>query len=331
MVAFFPKYTSSHASAITQPSVNYETAVDSVKFTILIDNYPNGTLNAPWGLSIFIETPELTILFDTGPDPDALRENAEILGISLSEIDFVIISHGHQDHLHGISHIAELNPNIMVYVPENMNTFCKNMLLSLNTTKVEIGPTYSISDGITIIGGLYAPINEQALAINVRGLGLIIFVGCSHPGVVNIVQKAEKDLEIRPYAIFGGFHTLEEDIDAISDLIDELLALNIKKICPSHCSGDLVRNYLQSNYFSHYVEVKVGYSTNLVGDVLPTSISTDSTLISTESSLISTESSLTSIESENSLSFEVPFILFSLSSILILRVRNKGDKRRFLR
>ncbi len=308
-------------SSLTQPGVNLENAVDSVKFTVLLDNYPNGTLNAPWGLSIFIETPNLTILFDTGPDPQDLRENIEELGIDISQIDLVVISHGHRDHFHGISYIAGQIPNIPVYFPENMNTFCKDMLTSLNATKIEIGETYSIADGITIIGGLYDPLNEQALAINVKGLGLIIFVGCSHPDVANIVQKAKNDLGVQPYAVFGGFHTFEDDIETISDLIDELMVKNLTKICPTHCSGDLIRNYLQSNYLSYYEEVKVGYSTTFVGTVFTTSSSISSSLLS---SLTSTETTTT--ESASSPNFELPFVLFSLFSILMIRLRKNRDK-----
>ncbi|MHA2369775.1 MAG: MBL fold metallo-hydrolase [Candidatus Hodarchaeales archaeon] len=244
-----------------QPQSDCESSVDLVKITVIIDNNPNGSLSAPWGLGILVETPNLTILFDAGPDPDALRRNAEILDISLDQLDCVVISHGHRDHVEGISYIAEQNPNITVFVPKYMHSFPKEQIVSFNANMVEIDTSYLIRDDIAIIGGLYDPVNEQALAINVNGLGLIIFVGCSHPGADNIVQKAINDLGIQPYALIGGFHLFDQGEGDIKTLIDDLLAMNLSKILPAHDSGEIIRNYLQSDYPSYYEEVKVGYST----------------------------------------------------------------------
>ncbi len=264
------KRTEPIGNFLNPPKVDLESSVDSVKITVLIDNYPNGSLNAPWGLSILVELPDLTILFDTGPDPDALRENAETLGINLNQLDLVVISHGHSDHVQGFSYIAEQTPNITVFVPKYMSAYPKQLIIRLNVTMVEIDSTSLIRDDIVIIGGLYDPINEQALAINVNGLGFIIFVGCSHPGIFNIVQKAIDDLGIQPYAVIGGFHLIEEEIGAITDLVDEVLSMNLTKLCPTHCSGDLIRNYLHTNYPSHYYEINVGYSTIFHGTGLTT-------------------------------------------------------------
>lgn len=292
------------ATSLNQPKFDLESTVDLVTMTVLIDNYPNGILNAPWGLSILIETPDLTILFDTGPDPDALQENAETLGLSLNQLDLVVISHGHRDHVHGFSYIAEQNPNITVYVPKYMSSYPKQLISSLNATMVEIDSTYLIRDDIAIIGGLFDPINEQALAINVNGLGLIIFAGCGHPGAGTIVQKAIDDLGIQPYAIIGGFHLIEEEIEAITVLVDELLVKNLTKICPTHCSGDLIRTYLRTNYPSHYEEINVGYSTTFHGIGL-TTLS----------------------ESANPQSFEFFFVIGGLITLLVMRRRKKCAKQ----
>jgi 7,8-dihydropterin-6-yl-methyl-4-(beta-D-ribofuranosyl)aminobenzene 5'-phosphate synthase len=279
--------------------------VDSVKFTVLIDNYPNGTLNAPWGLSILVETPNLTILFDTGPDLNALLENVEILGLNLDQIDLVVISHGHADHVEGLSYVAEQIPCITVFIPAAMSSAVKQRITGWNVTMEEIDSTYSISDDIAIIGGLYYPVNEQALAINVKNLGLIIFVGCSHPGVDNIVQRAIDDLGIQPYAVIGGFHMVEADIGAITTLMDELLAMNLTRICPTHCSGDAIRNYLQTNYPLYYEEIKVSYSTSFQGNGLTTSGLTTST------------------ERADSPGFELLFTIGGLISLLVITRKKK--------
>ncbi|MFX0183329.1 MAG: MBL fold metallo-hydrolase [Candidatus Hodarchaeota archaeon] len=240
---------------------NVESSVESVKITVLIDNYSNGTLYAPWGLSVLVQTSNITILFDTGPDQNTLQGNVEHLRVNVSQLDLVVISHGHADHVEGLSYIAEQNPNITVFVPIDMSSTVKQRINSWDVTMVEIESNYLIKDDIAIIGPLYGPPNEQALAINVKGLGLIIFVGCSHPGVENLAKESVDYFETQPYAVIGGFHTLEEDEEGIRALVDELLSLNLKKICPTHCCGEIIRDYLHNNYPSYYEEISVGYST----------------------------------------------------------------------
>ncbi|MFX0172903.1 MAG: MBL fold metallo-hydrolase [Candidatus Hodarchaeota archaeon] len=260
-------------ASINQKQSNLESSVESVTINVLIDNYINSTLSAPWGFSILIQTSDLAILFDTGSDPNALQENAEKLEINLSQLDLVIISHGHADHVEGLSFVAEQNPNITVYVPIDMSSTVKQRINSWYVTMVEIDSNHLFRDDIAIVGPLYGPPTEQALAINVKGLGMIIFVGCSHPGVENLTKEAVDYFETQPYAVIGGFHTLEEDEESIQSLVDELLSINLKQIYPTHCCGDLIRNYLEENYPSYYEEVKVGYSTTFQGGEFTTSSS----------------------------------------------------------
>ncbi|MFX0126070.1 MAG: MBL fold metallo-hydrolase [Candidatus Hodarchaeota archaeon] len=260
-------------ASINQEQCNLESSVESVTITVLIDNYINGTLSVPWGFSILIETSDLAILFDAGPDPNALQENAEKLGINMSQLDLVIISHGHADHVEGLSFVAEQNPNIPVYVPIDMSSTVKQRVNSWNVTMVEIDSNYLIRDNIAIVGPLYGPPTEQAFAINVEGLGLIICVGCSHPGVENLTKESVDYFETQPYAVIGGFHTLEENEESIHTLVDELLSMDLKQICPTHCCGNLIRNYLQENHPSYYEEVRVGYSTTFQGNEVTTSSS----------------------------------------------------------
>lgn len=68
-----------------------------MKITALVENKAKYGLKGKHGLSLYIETENHKILFDLGPD-NTLFNNARIKGIDLSEIDTVIISHGHMDH-----------------------------------------------------------------------------------------------------------------------------------------------------------------------------------------------------------------------------------------
>ncbi len=226
--------------------------------TIIVDNNPDKNLIAVWGLSILIDVPGFRILFDTGPDPESLKNNMEALGIDPRSIDIIVLSHEHGDHVGGLSFIAHVNPGIRVYIPSSMSNSVKDRIRSLKVEVVEIDKTTVIADGVAIIGEIYGPPWEQALAVYVEGKGLIVFVGCSHPGVVNIVGKAISDLGVKTYMVIGGFHMAEASFNECQRVINELLSYGVEYIAPIHCSGDTIRSILASDYPDHYIELHVG-------------------------------------------------------------------------
>ncbi|MGC9781434.1 MAG: MBL fold metallo-hydrolase [Candidatus Heimdallarchaeota archaeon] len=238
--------------------------VDSVEITVLVDNYANGTLQAPWGVSMLVETNNQTILVDTGPDPDALRNNANVLGKDLSLVDYIVISHEHRDHVGGLSYMAETHPNITVYVPHFMDSFVKTGIEDLGFDVVDNHLTTILSPGIALVGELRGPPYEHALTVNVANVDLVVVVGCSHLGVENIVAKAIEDLEVDPYLVIGGFHLDYASTDVISNTATKLIDLGVDKIYPIHCIGNLIRNYIEENYPDNYGEGCVG--THLIID-----------------------------------------------------------------
>jgi len=233
-------------------------SVGSVEINILVDNNPNFDLKSPWGISIYIRTQNLSILFDAGPDPNVLKENSKKLSLDLSNLDLAVISHEHGDHIRGLEYISEVNKNLTIFVPAHMSESCKNWIKSLGFKVIEVKDTTLISEGIAIVGELYGPPYEQALAINVKNLGLIILVGCSHPGVDKIVSKAEKELSQNPYAVIGGFHLSGASLNKIRDIAKALNKTGLKRIYPVHCSGEDFREFLRENYPEVYGDGKVG-------------------------------------------------------------------------
>lgn len=247
-------------------SYNLEDSVDSVEsveITVLIDNNPSGSYEAPWGVSMLVKTAYNKILFDSGPDKEDLKANAEALGVTIDDIDFIIISHEHLDHVDGLDHYnnntnSQIKSNLEVYVPTGMSQGTKASMEFLGLVPHELNSTTNLGNGLYVIGQLAGPPYEHALAINVTGIGLVILVGCSHPGVNNIVAKAVDDLNTTPYVVLGGFHEGSSNEQEVSSLIDSLLNLSLSQIYPFHCSGDLIRNYLHTSYPELYREVCVG-------------------------------------------------------------------------
>ena len=229
-------------------------SVKGLKLIVVVDNYPDSELKTAWGVSILAKTPKNTILFDTGPDPNVLRENLQKLGIDPAEIDFVVISHEHGDHVGGLSYLAKVKPGLKVYVPRGVAGRIKVHGLNI----VEVDKTMEVADGVAIIGWLYGPPIEEALAINVEGRGLVILVGCSHPGVVNIVAKAKTDLGVKPHLILGGFHMGGASESTCRETIKRLIELGVEKIAPIHCSGDRIRSILEKEYPENWLKCHVG-------------------------------------------------------------------------
>lgn len=78
--------------------------------------------------------------------------------------------------------------------------------------------------------------------INVDGYGGILFVGCSHPGIINIIQNAMK--VSRTKVVIGGMHLFGASKDECKSIVEKFKALGVEKVDAIHCSGDTIRNIL---------------------------------------------------------------------------------------
>ncbi|PIP15225.1 MBL fold metallo-hydrolase, partial [Candidatus Roizmanbacteria bacterium CG23_combo_of_CG06-09_8_20_14_all_35_49] len=162
--------------------------------TTVYNNYQyHPQLKTGWGFSCLVNQSSegkggFNILFDTGADSEALLFNMKKMTLNPKNIDFVFISHLHEDHTCGLSGILEIKPNLRVYKPESFS-----------------GPS-QIVDGVWTTGPLGREIVEQSLIISSEK-GLVVITGCAHPGVVNIVKKIKKIFPQESiYLVLGGFH-----------------------------------------------------------------------------------------------------------------------------
>src|SRR5271170_7195067 len=88
------------------------------RVTILYDAFGESKeLTKDWGFSALVEHNGKRILFDTGNNASTFEHNVKALGIDLTKLDFVVISHRHADHATGLRYVLSVNPNVTVYVP----------------------------------------------------------------------------------------------------------------------------------------------------------------------------------------------------------------------
>ena len=239
-----------------------------MKWTVLSDNRScDGSLETEHGLSVLLETGRYHILLDTGAS-DVFIRNAMYLGIDLSTVDYVFISHGHSDHAGGLQHLMALNDKAKVIVsPHAMSGkfFSKRGNLHSITAEwpkidddrlVLIGQTCEVAEGIHVIAHIPQthpmPKGNQNLFVqNTSGEDVhddfrheqalyvdgLLFTGCANSGLENILAAC-------PYPVknvVGGFHLLDvhETTAELTELAKRLTeAYPDTLFYTSHCTGD---------------------------------------------------------------------------------------------
>lgn len=230
----------------------------SGNLTILYDNYPyDPDLETEWGFSCLIELEEETILFDTGGEGRILSDNMEKLGVDPDEIDYVVLSHVHQDHIGGLYTFLDANSNVTVFVPDSFPYHVKSSIRVRGADVVEVRNATHVCEGAATTGVLGTEIEEQSLMVSTSE-GLLIVTGCSHPGIVGIVEKAVELTGEEVRLVIGGFHLGGHSEAAINGIISDLKGLGIKKIAPTHCTGDTARGMFEEAFGEDYVEPGVG-------------------------------------------------------------------------
>lgn len=212
-----------------------------MKIVCLIENTSkDDMLLSEHGLSFYIETSHHRVLFDLGAT-GAIMDNAKTLGIDLTTVDTVVISHGHIDHGGGLLAFLKINAQAKIYV--HPNAFDTH-LSKRNNAYVSIGlddslmphnqiiftkNTIKIDDELLIFSDVqeetYKPIanqglykldgdgtyqpddfsHEQHLIVNDKGKQAL-FTGCGHRGIVNILNTAIYRKGMHPDIVIGGFH-----------------------------------------------------------------------------------------------------------------------------
>ncbi len=207
-----------------------------MKVTILFDNTVfSGDLEPDWGFSSLVEVEGAKrILFDTGANGRVLLSNMEKLNVAPDSIDEIFISHAHHDHVGGLSDFLAENDDIKIYVPPSFSTS------QVGAEVVSIQKPQQIHEGIYSTGELRGV--EQSLAVETKK-GLVIIVGCSHPPMNLILEKASNFG--KPYGIIGGLHgTLPESLEGL------------ELICATHCTQ--LKKEIKSRFPESYTEGGAG-------------------------------------------------------------------------
>jgi 7,8-dihydropterin-6-yl-methyl-4-(beta-D-ribofuranosyl)aminobenzene 5'-phosphate synthase len=231
--------------------------------SVLTDNHPGSHTPAEHGLSYLIEYDGKRLLFDTGQS-DMFMRNAEAMKISITNIDMVILSHGHFDHGNGLGYLSGstviLHPGCFVKRYRGSDHSYIGLInskeeLSLLFNLISSAGPYKISEKIYFLGeiprltdfesqttsfvfedGSPDYVKDDSGIVIILPEGLFVVTGCGHAGIVNILEQAKKTTGIdKLYGIIGGFH-LKEINHQTRETIRYLKENNLKQILPSHCT-----------------------------------------------------------------------------------------------
>ena len=267
-----------------------------MKAVVLIDNISKNELMAEWGLSIYMEYGDRKVLLDCGSSEN-FSKNADMLGIDLSAVSFMVLSHAHYDHADGMDTFLEKNKEAYCYICKASEENCysdkeegmryigiKHGILGhyhdrlkLVTGKLEITPGIWVlphgrdlsymgehAGQYTMVDGKFVPDayrHEQSLIFETEK-GLVVFNSCSHGGVMNILEEVKEAFPGKTiYAMIGGFHLFCSSRQEIDKLGEALKDTGVKLVITGHCTGDegfeILKEKLKGNIEQMYCGMSI--------------------------------------------------------------------------
>lgn len=266
------------------------------RVTILFDAFTNKPeLGSDWGYSALVEFEGKRILFDTGNDAAIFETNVKHLHVDLSRLDFVVLSHRHGDHTAGLNYVLSINPKVRIYAPadEPFRSVTQPAFLTRSADS-ELPPKMryfggrvpspppthgtawpgvrfenvekmqEVSEHIHLISTMsetpgFRDMPEVSLVLDTRE-GPVVMVGCSHPGVENILANLVKTTHREDvYAVIGGMHLvlatpaqLDHTVSALTD------RYHVQRMAPGHCSGERLFALAQKRLGKGFVYAGVG-------------------------------------------------------------------------
>ncbi len=196
-------------------------ATTSLTILPLVDwHTASAELQGEVGLSYLIETDDHRILFDVGHNaqgrsPSPLEHNMQALGVSLDDVDTVFISHNHLDHVGGFQRQSDHtfsvgveqrplpHPDARAFVPIAMSYPDIQPIHSNEPMPIGRGVATTGTVPRQLAGGW---IDEQSLAVNVEGLGVVLIVGCGHQPIPNLLRRYDDVFDEPLHGIIGGLH-----------------------------------------------------------------------------------------------------------------------------
>ncbi|MBD3179133.1 MAG: MBL fold metallo-hydrolase [Candidatus Latescibacteria bacterium] len=233
-----------------------------MELAILYDNKAvSGSFLSGWGFSCLARR---QVLFDTGEDFESLQHNLEALDVDISALDTVVLSHNHWDHTGGLEGLLrKMDGGVRVYGCSDTDSSLIKLVRSSGGEFIEGSEPEEISDGIYTTGqirGSYkeSAIMEQSMVIE-TGERIAVVTGCSHPGIVNIIERVKEIFpEERVTLVLGGFHLKDKSPGMVYSIAERMKELGVEKAAPAHCTGDGAIDIFREIYGQDFISAGAG-------------------------------------------------------------------------
>lgn len=256
----------------------------------------NKALTAEHGLSFMVETEQTKILFDCSAG-SAARKNAGKMNVSLADVDYVVLSHSHYDHAGGYPDMAAhgacaplvTGPRFFEekYARDGEKYvylgcgFGESFLTENGIEHLVCEGCETLAEGCHVVGsfkriydfekapsrfvrqtreGMIPDDFPDEICLVIEGTkGLIMIVGCSHPGILNMIESVREHFRQPVYAVFGGSHLVEADEGRLLETMKILKDMGIALAGFNHCTGETAQSRLAGSGGSVvYSHLKVG-------------------------------------------------------------------------
>jgi 7,8-dihydropterin-6-yl-methyl-4-(beta-D-ribofuranosyl)aminobenzene 5'-phosphate synthase len=271
----------------------FAAGTDGVRITVLYDAFGKSAgMQKDWGYSALIEYRGKRILFDTGNSPDEFAKNVQAQSVDLTRIDFVVLSHRHADHMGGMDHLLRVNPKVKIFAPlENFGIYGSSLpgtfyrrdesltaeqryydgrpppVMTFGSAWPQahfelVGDSREIAPGIRLISLVSdkagtRELRELSLALDTPD-GVVLVVGCSHPGIEQIV-KAAASSNRHVHLIAGGLHLVTASDSEINEVVTSLRdTWKVDYIAPGHCTGEPAFSALKKAFADRYLYAGLG-------------------------------------------------------------------------
>ena len=242
-------------------------AVTAARLTVLVDNsVAQDSVKAVWGFACLVQARGHTVLFDTGPDPAVLKDNLAALNVDPARIEAVVISHFHPDHTFGAPGLV-VRKGLPAYTPGSFDRYEKEAaaLDAAGLVRVPVATGTNLFDGFRVseplhFGGTSPSTGEyweQYLTVDTPD-GLVVIVGCSHPGILAMLEQVKQQTGRPIDLVIGGFHLLDQPDAEVRRIATAMKAMGVAHVSAAHCTGEAAASVFRDVFGDHYVNAGVG-------------------------------------------------------------------------
>jgi 7,8-dihydropterin-6-yl-methyl-4-(beta-D-ribofuranosyl)aminobenzene 5'-phosphate synthase len=189
------------------------------------------------------------------------------MNLDLSLIKKVVISHDHWDHTGGLEALFKKNDKIRLYGLKGFSDNFRKLALKYNINLIESDDYTEIEKGIFTSKPFkteykQSHLVEQALILK-STKGLIIVLGCAHPGVVRMTEAIKEHFKENIYCVLGGYHLESKEEDEIRNIVSKIKKLGVAKVAPTHCTGQKAIEIFSKSYGDNFLRLKTGLEIEL--------------------------------------------------------------------